>query len=459
MKRFIVICSLVLGAAANGSEYILKYRWAFSSLDFQSRNFHVLSQHIPGKFIVVEIPDATKQAALAELLTQPNAEYLVPDVRVHLFQHSRPTGVTLRPQWAIQKMQAEKAWQRAGNKGSRKIVVAVIDTGADYTHVSLRPNMVKGYNFIENNDDPMDITYYGFPGHGTHCSGLIGATGLIDGGTTGLSPVVSIMPLRFINDEGGLVSDGIRAIDYAIAHGANVISASWGGAMSREDAKPLIEAVARAEKAGVVFVTAAGNDGKNNDGFETYPANAGLANTITVAATEQADAKPEWSNFGRAKVHTAAPGNWILSTLPGNNYADMDGTSMSAPLIAGLVALVKAQDPNLTPIQIRSLIEATGDRIAIENACDCRANAFKAIDQVVGQKMYVSPYGVSLSIHEQVTFDGVYGKPPLTFSTSNEAVASIDSNGILTGLAKGSVQVKVRDANGQEATSYHIYIR
>lgn len=100
----------------------------------------------------------------------------------------------LKEQWAISKVQAEKAWTRAGNKGSKKIVVAVIDTGVDYKHKSLASNMMAGYDFKDKDNDPMDKTSQQNPGHGTHCAGIVGANGLVDGGIVGMSPDVTIMP-------------------------------------------------------------------------------------------------------------------------------------------------------------------------------------------------------------------------------------------------------------------------
>jgi thermitase len=446
------------------SSYIIKYRSPELLVNFTNANFlKVIHQHKPGKLYKVDINEDHKDEVIKNLKLQKNIEYIVRDAKVYPTfvpkDNQPPTKITLREQWAIKKVQAEKAWELAGNKGSKNITVAIIDTGADYKHIALAPNMVKGYDFIHNNENPMDVVSYGFPGHGTHCSGIVGATGLKDKGTIGMSPVVSIMPLRFIDDEGGEVSNGIRAIDYAIEKKVDVISASWSGAMEPDESVPLTEAIARAEKAGIIFVTAASNEGKNNDINEIFPANVKLPNVISVAASDADDKKPEWSNYGKASVHLAAPGDEILSTLPGNWYGGISGTSMSAPLVAGLIAFIKAQNNTLNPVQMKSLLQASADKANIDTACNCRVNAANAIDTVLKKKMFVSPFaGTMKTIGSKMQFEAVFGVAPFTYSVSNSKVASIDNNGLLTATGLGDVKVSIVDANGVTASSYNIYV-
>lgn len=448
------------GPAAQAKQYIVKYRGDAGYEYLQGLNMKTMDRHAKGHLLKVDIPERVGTEVLVQLFSNPNVEYVVPNFQLRAYLNPVNLNMnSLRSQWAVEKVQAEKAWQRAGNKGSKKIVVAVIDTGADYNHPALKPNMVQGFNFKDNNSDPMDKTSFQNPGHGTHCSGIIGATGLADGGTVGLSPDVSIMPLRFLDENGsGDLMDSVKAIDYAVSKNVSVISASWGAAVKRSEAQPLIEAIDRAGKAGIPFVVAAANDGKNNDDNEYYPTNAGTDNTIAVAATGSSDQKPSWSNFGRAKVAVASPGENIISTLPNGNYGELSGTSMATPLVAGLVALIRAQDPKLTPLEIRSLLEASGDKVNVEVACDCRVNAFTAIDMVKGRKMYVSPNAGTINKGETVRMSAVYGQPPLTFTSSNPSVASVDANGILTGVAEGDVTISVKDGRGQTATSYKIYV-
>lgn len=462
-----VFAGLLAGQTAFGAEFLVKYRQnslAFSTLNagFSSAmKMQVLDHNNAAQLIKVGINKADTVSALLALSSNPNIEYVVPNFKLYSFS-TVPMDLgaeALQPQWAIQKVNAEKAWQKAGNRGSKNIKVAVIDTGSDYRHPALSTNMVAGYDFAENDADPMDKTSSKNPGHGTHCSGIIGANGIVDGGTIGMSPEVTMMPLRFLDENGsGDLNNGIKAIDYAIEKKVDIISASWGAAVSRDMAKPLIEAVERAGKAGITFVVAAANDGKNNDSYEVYPANAGFANTIVVAASGSSDAKPSWSNYGRAKVHVASPGEGILSTLPGNKYGNLSGTSMATPLVAGLVAFLKAQDPSLNSTQLRALLQATGAKVGIQTACDCRVDAEAAVDTILGKKMFVAPNAGTLGVGETMAISGVYGKGPFQFTSANADVASIDASGTLTAKKEGETTVSVRDSAGQTATSYKFYV-
>lgn len=461
VAKSLLFAGIIIGnsGTAWAAEYLVKYRstWGMGTLS-AVEGVRVMDHNTDGQLLKVSINEMQKVPSLVRLLSNPNVEYVVPNAKVRAFSAPVDTAA-LKEQYALAKVQAEKAWQRAGNKGNKKVVVAVIDTGVDHRHANLAPNMIQGYDFAGNDNDPMDETSSQNPGHGTHCSGIIGATGLVDGGIQGLSPEVSIMPLRFLDKNGsGDLNNGIKAIDYAISKKVDVISASWGAAIPRDQAKPMIEAVARAEAAGITFVVAAANDGKNNDSYEVYPANAGLSNTISVAASNSNDGKPSWSNYGRAKVHVSAPGDAIMSTVPGNKYSNMSGTSMATPLVAGLVALIKAQDSNLKPLEIRSLLQTTGAKVGIQTACDCRVDAFQAVDMIKTQKMFVSPAALTMAKGDTQAFTGVYGKPPFQFSSSNASAATIDSQGVLTAVSEGETTVSVTDSAGQSATSYKIYV-
>lgn len=459
MKALVLVTALTMALPTFAAEYLVKYKNNLAVQNFAStKGMQLMNVHDAGQLMKVDIAEGSKLAAMVQLLTNPNIEYVVPNGKLYAFTAPVDTAA-LKEQWAITKVQAEKAWQRAGNKGSKNVLVAVIDTGVDYKHASLSQNMVPGYDFAQNDADPMDITGAQNPGHGTHCAGIVGATGMVDGGIIGLSPEVSMMPIRFLDQNGsGTFENAVKSIDYAIEKGAKVISASWGGAISNAQAKPLTEAIERAAKAGIVFVAAASNDGKNNDSYEVYPANSGVSNMIVVAASDSNDAKPSWSNYGKAKVSLAAPGNAIMSTLPADKYGNLSGTSMATPLVAGLVALVKAQDPNLTAEQIRALLQGTGTQIALSTACDCRVDAFNAIDTVKSQKMFVAPFAGTFAVGAKVQFEGVYGKAPFEFASSNAAAGTIDSAGVFTAVAQGETTVTVKDSTGATSTSHKIYV-
>jgi subtilisin family serine protease len=272
--------------------------------------------------------------------------------------------------WGMNKISAAAAWNLT--RGDTKVVVADIDTGIDYTHPNLIHNLwtnpnpdpvmkdVHGYDFAGNDGQPYDDHM-----HGTHTAGTIGATGGHGLGISGVSPRVSIMGLKFISKEGsGTTSDAVRAIDYAVTRGARVLSNSWGG--STEDAeenKVLEDAVERANQADVLFVAAAGNDGTDNDSKPVYPAAIRKPNVLTVASTNDRDGRSFFSNYGKETVHVGAPGSSILSTVPGGRYEKTSGTSMACPHVAGLAALILAQKPGLSAVEVKRIIMESVDAL------------------------------------------------------------------------------------------------
>jgi subtilisin family serine protease len=248
--------------------------------------------------------------------------------------------------------------------GSKDIVVAVIDTGVDYKHSDLADNMFKntreipankidddkngyvddvyGYDFANNDGDPMDGN-----GHGTHCAGTIGAVGNNMIGVAGVNWQVSIMAVKFLGDDGsGNTANAIKAIDYAVQNGAKVLSNSWGALLAYSRALQM--AIERAMKAGAIFVAAAGNDGLNNETYPTYPASYDLPNIVSVAAGDtESGGLASFSNYGSKSVDIAAPGVNILSTYLKDGYAFMSGTSMATPHVAGALALMLSLKPDL----------------------------------------------------------------------------------------------------------------
>jgi subtilisin family serine protease len=278
---------------------------------------------------------------------------------------------------------APEAWETT--TGSRSVVVAVIDSGLDYTHPDLAANVwknprevagdgidndangfvddVRGWDFANADADPMDDD-----GHGTHVSGTIGAVGNNAIGVTGVNWRVSIMGLKFLDAEGnGYTSNAVAAVKYATRmrrdFGANVvaINASWGGE-TRSTA--LANAIAAAGRAGILFVAAAGNESSNNDRTATYPANQADDAVIAVAATNRSNRLAAFSNYGSTTVDLAAPGVGILSTVPGGGYASFSGTSMATPYVTGTVALMAAANPRATAAEIRSALLATVKPVA-----------------------------------------------------------------------------------------------
>lgn len=465
MKTMVILLSFAIGIQAYAAEFLVKYRNHTGEMSVyslsQSRNpvLRVMEKHSPGKLLLVNVSETTKGRAIAELLSNPDVEYVVPNFKLHSFSQVPAETSALKEQWAMAKVQAEKAWDRAGNKGKRNVLVAVIDTGVDYKHQALSPNMVSGYDFAENDDDPMDKTSFQNPGHGTHCAGVVGATGLVDGGIVGMSPDVSIMPLRFLDERGsGDLNNGIKAIDYAIEKGVDVISASWGAEVPESTAAPLLEAVKRATDKGIIFVVAAGNSSKNNDKSNFFPANAPYPNVINVAASNATDGKPSWSNYGRSKVHVSSPGENIMSTLPSDKYGNLSGTSMATPLVAGMVAFLKAQDPSLTGVQIKALLQTTGAKNSIETACNCRVDAFSAVDHLLAKKPLVYPAAGTIGEKQTLQLNVMNMGQGVTYTSSNPSVLTVNESGLVTAVASGSAQITAKDSSGATASTLDIYV-
>lgn len=304
-----------------------------------------------------------------------------------------PNDPKLDQQYHHRNIETAKAWDIT--TGSRSVVVAVIDTGVDYKHPDLVENMwsnagetgkdangrdksnngldddgngyvddFRGWDFAANDNDPMDGH-----GHGTHCAGGIGAVGNNGQGVSGLNWNVTVMPLRFIGDNGqGSEADAVKAIEYATKMGVTISSNSWGGDPEEATDPDILEAAIKAANdAGMLFVAAAGNDGRNTDSQPTLPASYELDNILSVAASNQRDNLTSFSNFGTKTVDLAAPGEGIFSTIKrgwfGRAYGSMSGTSMACPLVAGAAALIKSQYPDATPAEIKDRILRSVDQI------------------------------------------------------------------------------------------------
>lgn len=308
--------------------------------------------------------------------------------------------------WGIQKVNALKAWSLT--KGNKNIVVAVIDTGCDVKHEDLHTNVwinvgetgtdsqgrdksnngidddgngfvddVHGWNFVSNNGDLTDNH-----GHGTHIAGIIGAEAGNGKGIAGISPDVSIMCLKYFDPKvpnTDNLRNTVSSIQYAIRMHAQIINYSGGGTEFSKDEHDAIE---EARKAGILFVAAAGNERSNSDIHKYYPADYGLSNIISVTAFDPNIQVLPSSNYGSNTVDIAAPGQNILSLLPGNNYGYMTGTSQATAFVTGAAVLVIARKGITDPEKVKKYIIATGDaesQLLNKTATYRRLNLYKAI--------------------------------------------------------------------------------
>ncbi|WP_448379615.1 S8 family serine peptidase [Gloeomargarita sp.] len=278
--------------------------------------------------------------------------------------------------WGNDLVNAPEVWAR-GYTGNG-IVVAVVDTGVDYHHPDLNDNIwrnpgeiagngidddgngyvddVHGWDFINNDNDPLDRN-----GHGTHVAGTIAAEN--NGfGVTGVAYNARIMPVQVLGDNGSgssrAVANGIR---YAANNGAHVINLSLGSNLPSPE---IYSAIQYATSRGAVVVMAAGNDG---DPQPDYPAFFATEFGLSVGAVDMNRNIAGLSNRAgtdSALYHVVAPGVGIVSTVPNNRYISYNGTSMATPHVAGVVALMLSANPNLTPAQVRDIIVGSATRLA-----------------------------------------------------------------------------------------------
>ncbi|MCA9173644.1 MAG: S8 family serine peptidase [Planctomycetales bacterium] len=286
---------------------------------------------------------------------------------------------------------APEAWDKF--QGSSDAVVAVLDSGIDWTHEALIPNLWvnpfeiqgngiddDGNGYIDDihgadtqalDGDPMDND-----GHGTHVSGILGAAGNDNVGTTGVAWHTQILAVR-MGDAAFAVADILAAYDYIITMkgaGVNIVAAnnSYGGNTPFDPME--FAGVSAVIDAGIVFVASAGNSTQDNDLLPSFPANYDLPGLISVAATNQDDQLASFSNYGDITVDLAAPGEGILSTVPAAyslanpstfpiGYDSFDGTSMAAPMVTGAVVLAAGLNPTLSVFELEQLVKDSVDLI------------------------------------------------------------------------------------------------
>ncbi len=320
------------------------------------------------------------------------------------------TVSALPTSWGQQMVQAPSAWSAGANGGG--VIVAVIDSGVDYNHPQLVNQIAlnvgemgmdskghdktnnnidddgngyiddfRGYNFAP--DDPLPTPHQALNNpmdtneHGTHVSGIIAAQHSA-GPIQGMAEQAKILPLRFINASGGgSVGSAIEAIQYAVKANAKVINASWGGS---DCSVALQQAISGLEAKGVVFVAAAGNDGKNLESAPSYPAAFSFPGQITVLATTELDAQAEFSNYSFTLAQIGAPGVGIVSTVPNSGTKSLDGTSMATPFVTGAVAMLFGVKPNASVAQVKNALLKSIDLTQVADSAGGRLNIKKAVD-------------------------------------------------------------------------------
>jgi subtilisin family serine protease len=343
----------------------------------------VRNDHLDSILLLTCDPPVNLEAAVAAYNADPSVEYAVPNYLRHPL--TTPNDPRYEDQWNLQKIGWETAWGRSDH--TRHPIIAIVDTGVDYTHEDLRENIwinkkeetgyagldddgngyiddTRGWDFtdaptlagigdyLDRDNDPMDES-----GHGTHVAGIIGAVADNGVGMVGIAPQARLMALRagFRTSGGAFLEDDdiAAAIVYATDNGAEIVNMSWGDPRP----SPLIRDVIRyAYEREVTLVAAAGNEGESK---LFYPAS--LGETIAVGASDDGDRRASFSNFGE-NLDLLAPGVGILGTLLGGGYSTLSGTSMAAPHVAGVVGLLKTRHPEWSPEEIKyAILRSTTD--------------------------------------------------------------------------------------------------
>jgi serine protease len=310
-----------------------------------------------------------------EKLDLVNYAERVPIMRTSLTPNDLGPVSGTNDQWFLHRIDAQEAWDIS--TGNTDIKVAIVDDAVLTTHPDLIPNLLPGYDVADNDTDAMPNT--SDMSHGTHVAGI--ASGATNNGQ-GIASIgfnVKLIPVKSSNS-AQFVSDAYAGVVWAYQNDADVINMSWGGSGFSQTGQNIIT---NAYNAGCVNVAAAGNDGVST---VFYP--AGYDNIISVASSTTNDAKSGFSNFGNW-IDITAPGSAIRSTYIGNNftptYADLQGTSMASPLVAGLCGLIKSVNPQMTQTQIENCLLTTADNINSVNGNYIgqlgagRINAYQAV--------------------------------------------------------------------------------
>jgi subtilisin family serine protease len=392
---------------------------------------------LAGRYWSVDVPaEETAEALAARLRTLPGvAAAMVAGTRELFLVPDDPAFAT---QWHLQPgsaagIRVAEAWDLQW--GDEAVVIAVIDTGVDWSHPDLAANIwinpgevagngidddgngwiddVRGWDAGNGDADARPETYVelgldvGF--HGTHCAGIAAAVTDNTVGVAGAAPGCRIMPVKVNDSASGITDLAItEAFGYAIASGADVLSMSFGGPGDGGAAAFYQDLVDQALAAGIVCVAAAGN---NDDASLMYP--AACAGVISVGATDQAGARASYSTYG-SWVTVNAPGDRIWSTIQSNYSFDFltgllyqfsygwdgsspymysDGTSMACPMVAGVVGLILSEAPTLGPAEVRQVLLDTGDVVTYDQPLGVKGNAEAAVAslQTVDAAVPVAP--------------------------------------------------------------------
>lgn len=414
-----------------------------AALTYRHPAWHATS--LGGGMFSLATPGASPQTVARWATRTPAVATLEPDLVFHAA--SVPNDPLFASQWNLlnvgqysgtigNDIQAAKAW--GITTGSRSVVVGVVDSGIDITHPDLAANIwtnpgeipgngidddhngyvddIHGWNFVDNTNNVTDVY-----GHGTHVAGIIGAAGDNGMGVAGIDWQVSLMALKFEDSRGiGFTSSMLAALNYATMmrrdHGINVVATNNSWETSSGPSVVVENAIRAQGDAGITFVAAAGNNASNNDVLPRYPGSYRLPNVITVAALNTTNSLASMSNYGAASVDLAAPGSLIQSTFPGGTYGILSGTSMAAPQVTGVVALLAAAKPGITVAEVRTAILGSATPVASlagKTVAGGRLNAGASLES-----LGIAPVPPAPQPPPSVTVPPAPASPSLPFSDS-----------------------------------------
>jgi subtilisin family serine protease len=375
-------------------EFIVKYKNHKSALSIKGQNlitttinkFAAKTKELNsnlGLTLVQLSKDQNYFKTLQALTKNPNVEYAEPNYIVKA--QFIPNDPYYAFQWGPQIIKAESAWDKVDPAKRARVTIAILDSGINSSHEDLKGSIIPGYDVVNNDNNTTDVV-----GHGTHVAGIAAALTNDSTGIAGIASGCKIMPVKVLDDTGsGSDADIIKGIKYATDHGAQVINMSLGGPGS---SNALQEAINYATGHGVNIVVAAGNE---NDVIDT-PGNC--QGVITVGAINRNGKRASYSNFG-PKLDVVAPGTDILSTYIGgtgpSGYTYFSGTSMAAPFVSGVVALVIATNPNLSPAAVTNIIHQSATKLGDPGFNNYYGyglvNADKAVDLTLAEAGTLNP--------------------------------------------------------------------
>lgn len=407
---------------------------------------------------LVELPkDQSVEEAIDEYESNADVAYVQPNYEYSLAGQSKTASNDdlYSKLWHFDKVFPEGAWGLVDGVASKKVKVAVIDTGVATTHKDLQKNLNKGL-CADTSSGTKTVALKGDDnGHGTHVTGIIGATannsiGVAGVGSGSKNSLVDIFVVDVFKKSGVAYTDGVvRGINYAKNKGAKVINLSLGhkgSAASKSADKYMKTAIDSAVKKGATVVCAAGNNG---NAAAYYPSD--FKSCISVISTNKNNTRSGFSNYG-SKKDISAPGSEIWSTIPGSKYDQYSGTSMAAPVVSGTAAMVYAANPNLTPSQVKKILYTTATDLG--TAGKDKSTGYGNVNAKAAVKKAIATRDVtSVSLKSLLVSKGAKGKlsatvkpksavnKKVTWVSSNPGTVSVDTSGNVTGQNIGKAQI------------------